>query len=84
MSELILWGVVVLVVWMTVRKRRAILRWWRTKPCPHPNCFGRMPGQGMQAGTWGQFVIEECEVCENHCAWNRDSYGSGKWVRWHV
>lgn len=56
-------ALLLLVAVIAYARRGALRRWWRTMPCPHPDCFGRLPTTPLYPAV-GLPVPEQCSTCE--------------------
>lgn len=64
-----------LAAWAFAR-RRSIRRWWRTKPCPHPDCVGRLSANPLRQNHAWEYVYapEVCEVCQGRVIFVRGAF----------
>lgn len=71
MSHIVWVGVALLVLAWVFARRRTLLRWWRTKPCPHLDCPGRLPA--MPIHDWATnpptYPVEQCATCLGWVGW---------------
>lgn len=71
---LCLWTLLVGLL-LLLRNRRAVRRWWRTRACLTPDCVGRLPAEPLH--DKGEFVPEQCEICEGWVKWSNSSMFGG-------
>lgn len=84
MTAIVWAGFALLLLAWAFARRRSIRRWWRTKPCPHPDCVGRLPAEPLTIpGVHNYYAKEQCEVCQNWVQWDSTKVGGviGGYIR---